>query len=296
MTWSDRRRRFIRRIGIALVSLLVLGLIASWIVAGRLVAPQHCVIGDPPPDLPATSISLVSDSGTTLAGWHIRSDTREGVVVLLHPIRGSRLCMLERARLLYAARYSIVMIDLQAHGESHGEHITIGHLEQHDARAAVQFARRQHPGEPIGVVGVSLGGASALLASPLGIDALVIESVYPNVSDAVHNRVAAKLGPLSPIPAELLLFQLKPRLGVSPSELRPIDHLPNVSCPVYLMSGTEDRHTTVVETNEMFAAARPPRELWLVDGAAHEDLCRVAPVDYKKRVLDFLDQHMREPP
>lgn len=274
--------------------MLVVGLVASWIVGGWLVAPQPCAIGEPPSDLPATSISLASDSGATVSGWHLRAEGGEGVVVLLHPNRGSRLSMLQRARLLYGAGYSIVMIDLQAHGESPGGHITMGHLEKHDARAAVEFARQEHPNEPIGVVGVSLGGASALLASPLRIDALVLEAVYPTIEEAVHNRVAAKLGPLSSIPAELLLVQLRPRLGISASQLRPIDHLPKVGCPVYLIAGAEDRHTPTAETRAMFAATRQPKALWLIDGAVHEDLHRVSPVEYKTRIVGFLNQHMRE--
>ncbi|MDG2359568.1 MAG: hypothetical protein P8M20_07945 [Planctomycetaceae bacterium] len=64
--------------------------------------------------------------------------------------------------LLHGEGYSVVMIDLQAHGEIFGTQITSGHLEKHDARAAVEFARNQHSNESIGV---SLGGAYALLAS-----------------------------------------------------------------------------------------------------------------------------------
>lgn len=276
-------------------TLLVIGLIASWIVAGKLVAPQLGIIGEPPSDLPATSISLASKSGSTIAGWHLVSDTPNGVIVLLHPNRGSRLSMLERARFFHTAGYSIVMIDLQAHGESGGDHITFGHLERHDVRACVEFAREQHPDEPIGVLGISLGGASALLGSPLEIDALVLESVYPNINDAVHNRVAAKLGPLSTIPAELLLVQLKPRLGIPCSHLRPIDHLLDVGCPVYVISGTEDHHTTVNETKQMLSVARQPKEIWLVDGASHEDLYSASPVEYKSKVLGFFNHHMAKP-
>ncbi len=201
--------------------------------------------------------------------------------------------MLERARMLNAAGYSIVMIDLQAHGESRGKQITVGYLEKHDARAAVAFARQLHPKEPVGVIGVSLGGASVLLASPLGVDAVVLESVYPSINGAVHNRVAMRLGPLSFVPAELLLVQLKPRLGISRTQLRPIDHLPNVGCPVLIISGKEDRHTTESETRKMFSVAREPKELWLIDGASHVDLYRAFPEEYKARVLPFLEQHMQ---
>ena len=288
-----RRKRALRIALIVCLCLVVAGLIASWSVAGALVAPKPQTVGDPPGELNTTSFTIASDSGSTIHGWHTRPEHSDGVVVLLHGMGGSRLCMLERARVLHAAGYATVMIDLQAHGESPGNAITAGHLEKHDARAAVGLARREHPNEPIGVIGVSLGGAAAALASPLGIDALVIESVYPNIRDAIHNRVAAKLGPLSALPSALLLIQLKPRFGISPAALRPIDHLPNVGCPVFVLSGTEDRHTRVPETQAMFAAVRGSKELWLVDGAAHVDLHGHDPTQYRARILRFFDRHLR---
>jgi alpha/beta superfamily hydrolase len=62
--------------------------------------------------------------------------------------------------MLYANGFSILMIDFQVHGESPGEHITIGYLEQYDVKAAVGFARKLHPNESVGMLGISLGGAS----------------------------------------------------------------------------------------------------------------------------------------
>lgn len=289
-----RRRRIIRRVVFAASCLVVAGLIASWFVAGALVAPSRSVVGDPPRELNATAFTLKSESGSTISGWHSQPRFGSGVVVLLHGIRGSRLSMLARARMLHELGYATVMIDLQAHGESTGEVITVGYLERHDVRAAVEFARKEHPDEPIGVIGVSLGGAAALLASPLSIDALVLESVYPNIHDAIHNRVSAILGPFSTIPASLLLIQLKLRLGISPTDLRPIDHMPNVGCPVLVASGTEDHHTVESETQAMFSAAQAPKDIWLVDGAAHVDLLRVDPIQYQQRIGDFLYRHLRD--
>jgi len=294
LEWSISRKRIIRRAAIVGLILLSSGLLASWIVAGKLIAPEPRIIGEPPSDLLTSSISFGSQSGSTIAGWHVEAENSRGVIVLIHGLRGSRLAMLERAKLFHGAGYSIVMIDLQAHGESPGDHITLGHLEQHDVWAAVAFAREHHPEEPIGVLGISLGGASALLASPLEIDALVLESVYSTIDDAVHNRVKAQLGLLSTIPAELLLSQLKPRLGISRSGLRPIDHLSDVGCPVFVISGTDDQHTTADETQRMFSVARDPKELWLVDGAAHEDLLLTTPAEYKLRVVDFFNRHMEQ--
>ena len=289
---TTRRRRLFRSSLYAILLVVGVGLIVSWVVAGALVSPASRRVGPPPQDLNAVAFTTVSESGSSIAGWHTKPTDCKGVVVLLHGIYGSRVSMLQRAQLLHAEGLATVMIDLQAHGESPGKSITVGHLEKHDVRAAVEFARKKHPGQPIGVIGVSLGGAAALLASPLNIDALVIESVYPDVDAAIHNRVAARLGPLSVLPAELLLLQLEPRLGVSRSELRPIDHIRNVDCPVLVASGTADLHTTGLETQAIFEAAPDPKELWLVEGAAHVDLLRFKKVEYLDRVVAFLKRHL----
>lgn len=277
---------------VATIGVLTLGMIVSWVVASLLIAAQPRVIGELPTDLPGTSIALKSKSGSTIAGWHIRAPTCRGVFVLLHGMRGTRISMLRRARLLHSTGFSIVMIDMQAVGESPGEQITLGYLEKHDAKAAVEFARIQHPNEPIGVIGVSLGGAAAVLASPLRIDALVLESVYPTIDEAIHNRVAEHLGPFSTIPAEILLLQLGPRLGIARSDLRPVDNLPNVGCPVCMLSGTNDLHTTADETRRMFDVTREPKELWMIPGAAHVDLYDISPDLFEQRVLAFLNRHM----
>lgn len=293
MVLTNRRKTIVRRIFIGTTVVIVIGLIVSWGVAGWLVSPQRLDVGDLPADLPGVSVKLNSNSGSTVSGWHINSPKPRGVIVLLHGIHSTRLSMLNRARLFSEKGYSIVMIDLQGHGESPGEQITLGHLESHDARAAVEFARDEHPNEPIGVVGVSLGGASAMLASPLEIDALVVESVFPDIRAAIHNRVSAKLGFLSFLPAEILLAQFRPRLGVSPSQIRPIDHIVDVGCPIFVLSGTDDLHTTASETRRMYDMASEPKKLWLVPGAAHIDLLDAAPEEYNDRVLTFFNEHLK---
>ena len=181
---------------ITVLFLTIAGLIASWIAAGVLVAPCPSAIGDPPADLNATAFTLNSESGSMISGWHTQPEHSNGVIVLLHGIRGSRLSMVDRARLLHNHGYATVLIDLQAHGESSGDTITVGHLEKHDVRAAVEFARHEHPNERIGVIGVSLGGAAAVLASPLDIDALAIESVYSNITDATTQSCRYQTRPI----------------------------------------------------------------------------------------------------
>lgn len=266
--------------------MLVIG-IAIDLYAGYLfVQPWRATIGRPPADLGGTEIVWSTHSGDTLHGWFVHGDPGRGVIVLVHGIHADRRVMLPRARFLHRAGYSVFLFDLQAHGESSGDRITFGAKEGHDVQSAVALVRRILREERVGVIAVSLGGAAALLApQPLEVDALVIESVYPTIVQATRNRVG-------PILAPLLLWQIEPRLGLSPNDLRPIDAIGRVRVPIFVISGEEDRHTTPAESRAMFAAAPEPKEFWLVPHAAHEDLCAVAGQECEKRILAFFARYV----
>jgi alpha-beta hydrolase superfamily lysophospholipase len=272
---------------------LLLASLISWMVAGRLVSPVRGEVMLPENNLPVVSFKIESQSKSVLSGWHIDARSKKGVVVLFHGIRATKLSMFKRAQLLYKHGFSVVLIDFQSHGESTGDRITMGYLEKHDVLASIDYATSHHLGEPVGVIGVSLGGASTLLASPQDIDALVIESVYPDISRAVHNRVKAKLGFLSWVPAEILLAQLEPRLGFSISKLSPIEKIGSLKYPIFVISGSDDVHTTVEETRQMYRRANEPKKLWLAKGVAHKDIYSEMPMLYEDKVIGFLAYHMK---
>jgi fermentation-respiration switch protein FrsA (DUF1100 family) len=203
--------------------------------------------------------------------------------------------MLRRARFLNRAGYATLLIDLPAHGESSGDRVTFGAREAAGVVAALDYMRRELPSERIGVIGVSLGAASTVLAHPKPApDAVILESMYPTIDEALANRLMMRFGPIGASLAPLLLWQLPFRTGLSAQDLRPIQHLPSLGAPVLIISGAEDKHTTWTETQRIFDAASEPKELWQVTGAAHVDLHAFLPEAYERRVLDFLARHLRD--
>ncbi len=272
----------------SVVGIVVL-LIAAWFIGGALVAPANRVVGSPPPDLPAVSVRIESNSGTILSGWHLPLPNSNATAILLHSIRSDRRSMLSRARLLRKHGYSTLLIDFQAHGESSGNNITIGYLEKYDVSSAVEFVRKNDPNQKIAIIGSSLGGASTALAKP-DVDVIVLESVFPTLSEAVHNRVKIRLGFLHHVIAPLLLVQLNPRLGISPNQLRPIDELGKIHCPILIASGDRDKHTTLSETKRMFDAVNEPKKLVIFSGAEHIDLLTYDPLKYENEIIGYVNQ------
>jgi uncharacterized protein len=62
----------------------------------------------------------------------------------------------------------------------------------------------------------------------------VLEEVYPTIEIAARNRMENYLGVFGRILTPVLLNQLQWRLGVSPSQLRPVDHIAGVECPLLI--------------------------------------------------------------
>lgn len=235
------------------------------------------------------------DGDAMVHGWLRRGTRGGGMVLLVHSIRSNRMEMLSRARFLNAQGYGVLLIDLQAHGETYGDRITFGVRESEDVEASVAYLRENFPSERIAAIGVSLGAAAIVLAQhALRLDAIVLESLHPTIEEAVENRLRLHLGEFGPALSPLLLSQLSFRLDISPGELNPITRIGDLNAPLLLISGTDDQHTKMTETRRLFDAARQPKEMWIVPGGGHFNMHAYAGKEYEDRILDFFERYLRE--
>ncbi|HEY7647202.1 MAG TPA: alpha/beta fold hydrolase, partial [Hyphomicrobiales bacterium] len=210
-------------------------------------------------------------------------------------VRGNRLAMLRRARMLNARGFAVLLFDFQAHGESPGSHITFGFLESRDARAAFAYLRRRTPGERIGVLGTSLGGAAAILSDPpIAADAMVLEAVFATIEEALENRLALHLGSVGQFLSPVLMWQIKPRLGVDAADMKPAERIGRIHAPLLLIAGDADRHATLDEMKRIYAAANEPKEFWVIPGARHVDFHRLIPAEYERRVTGFFSERLSD--
>jgi fermentation-respiration switch protein FrsA (DUF1100 family) len=267
---------------------------ATWLAGTILTSPAPHAMGQLPTDIKGKAVQFDSESGSTIHGWFIPGATGAGAVLLMHGVRANRLSMLDRTRFLSRAGYSVLLFDFQAHGESGGKHITFGYLESRDAQAAVKFLHTVVPGERIGAIGVSMGGAAALLASPpLNVQAMVLEMVYPTIDEAVADRLSIRLGGWARFLTPLLTWQLKPRLGLRTEDLRPIDRLDKINAAKLFIAGSDDLHTTIAESRRLYEAAPIPKDFWVVPGASHIDFHQAATDEYESRVLAFFHRYLQ---
>lgn len=290
---TQAARRWLLGVGSAVAAAaLVLGVV-SWRLGSSLIAPANHSVSLPA-DLDFTSVSIPGPGpGYAIAGSWRDLGAERPAVLLLHGVRGDRASMVPRARMLIDAGFSVLLIDLQAHGETPGDMITMGWRESLDVRAARDWLRAHAPGRKLAALGSSLGGAAVLLGKqPAGFDAVVLEATYPRIGRAIENRMGMRAGALKYALAPLLMVQIEPRMHIAAHELEPIRHIAALGAPVLIVGGSRDEHTTEADTRALYEAAAEPKTLWIVEGAAHQDFSRFDAEGYRVNVVGFLERNL----
>ena len=241
--------------------------------------------------LPPTteSVRFAAQDGVALAGWFVPREGATCVAVLLHGHGSHRRQMLARAKLLHAHGYAVLLYDARGHGESAGDHVSIGWFETRDLLGALAYLRGRGFRE-FGLIGESMGGATIALAARELRDVrwAVLESVYPTLRDAIDCRFRHVFGIPGWLGAALMVPFAERRLGFSIDEVSPLERIAELRCPTFILHGDRDRHTRPESARELFARARDPKSFWLVPGAAHVDLYGFAKKDYEERLLEFI--------
>jgi len=273
-----------------LIGTIAISALIVWLLGSMLTKPVPVTFSKTP--AAAISVSFTSESGSSISGWLYSAEEPQGLAVLMHGVRSNRAQMVSRAERLLELNITSLLFDFQAHGESTGNLITLGYLESLDAQAAISYIKGIDSRLPVLTIGVSMGGAAALLAAPaLKTDVLILESVYPDITTAISNRLAARI-PGGSLLTPLLSYQIMPRTGVSASKLSPANEAKRVVAATLVLSGSEDTHTTVADTLKLYEALPEPKSVEIINGAGHVDLENFNSDAYWEIVQPFIVSHL----
>ena len=159
--------------------------------------------------MPFRSVSFRTEDGITLSGWYVpqthRGKPSKRIIVCCNPYNHDRSTMLGVARGLWEASYSVLLFNFRSHAKLQTQQ-SIGHLEVSDARAALEWVRKnKEPSARIGVLGASMGGAMALTMAEENDDlvACATDCAFTSLYDVISHRVELEIS---------FLFQGRPWL------------------------------------------------------------------------------------
>jgi fermentation-respiration switch protein FrsA (DUF1100 family) len=291
-------------LGTVLAGIVVLAVWLAHAQAMSFVHPRRIPPSNTPSDLGIADweeVRFPTPDGLELAAWFLPPDP-EGdgaTLIYLHGARNNREEMLDQAAMLHQHEYGALLLDMRAHGESEGTVSTLGYAEVADLRGAVAYlqSRPEVNAEQLGVVGNSMGGAVAIrgAAGIPEIRAVVAQSAYTSVEDNVATGVRAftRLPPF--LFARVVIWFGERETGLEIRQVRPIDDVARIAPrAILIVQGELDPAVPLENGIRLYEAAGQPKEFYLVPGAGHGGFMRVQPQEFERRVVGFLNQHLRE--
>ena len=235
--------------------------------------------------LPYEIVHYPSANGRTLYGVYFPAvGQSKGVIVHFHGNYGNISNHFPLALFLVRQGFDVLAFDYEGYGASEG-HPTPQHLLD-DGIASVRYAQARDHTLKVGIFGQSLGGSTAIgvaAREPL-VKAAVIESAFSG--HRAMSRVVLKrsvwLWPLVPFAP----FFLSTRYDA-------IDVVDNIAPrPILFIHGDADKIVPVAMSQNLYAAAKDPKELWIVPGAGHFE-CHKVSADYENRIRTFFEDALK---
>ena len=285
--------------GLVLLFLVVFGAI-GWVGSERALRPQYRSYAwslATFPDLDPEHIQVRSADNVVLDGRFFRGD-HSSLVILLSGYGDTQDQMLSIAEFLHRAGFSVLTYNSRARGASGGRYVTVGALEQKDVLAVVNYAagRSDVDANRIGMLGISMGGACSILAAAEDkrIRAVVDDSGFSDgprvIATAFEHFVHLPAFPFAPITVAIA----DARAGIDITRVRPMDVIAEISPrPVLIIHNQGDPVVLADNSLRNFAAARQPKELWLVPGSGHGNAEIIAKSQYQSKVTRFFEAALR---
>ncbi len=251
--------------------------------------------------LPYEEVSFASTDGLILRGWFVPAASADAPAILYAPATAhDQRSGLSLVPAFHQAGYHVLLFSYRGHAQSEGKRggFTYGDAESRDVDAAVQFLHESKHIGKIGILGHSVGAASAILSAarnPL-VGAVIAVAPFTCVSDVWYtNRPRL-------VPSFLLdwaLWVAEKRRGFDREEICPLRVVDRIAPrPLLIIHGTEDQRITEEQVSLLFDAAREPKTLWLVKGADHRQVRSPVLDELSEDVIAFLDTALsveREP-
>lgn len=245
-------------------------------------------------------IHIPSPRGYTLTGeyWPAEGDSR-GIVILSHGITVNRNASLKYAELFQGLGFSCLAYEQCRHGESGGLHTTYGYYERYDLKAVVDWIRNRFGDDVcVGIHGESMGAAILLQYAGLvedGADFYISDCAYASIWEQLGYRLRVQMHlPVWPL-LHLTAWLCRLRCGFVIKEACPLAAIPHINNPVLFVHGEDDRYIPPDASMRLYEAkTNGPRGLLLVPGAHHAQAQPVAPEQYRRTVIEFLDQSVTD--
>lgn len=242
---------------------------------------------------PFEPVSITSHDGLRLTGRYYHVKDGAPLDIGFHGYRSSPIVDFSGgSSLSFEMEHNLLLIDQRAHGTSQGKTICFGLKERFDLLKWVEYAlQRFGPDVKIVLYGVSMGGATVLMASglelPENVKAIIADCPYADALDII-----LRVGKEMPIPTWLMkpFVILGARIfgGFDITETNAIEAVKSTNIPILIIHGDSDTFVPCDMSEEIRNANPAKVTRYTIPEAEHGISYLVDTPAYKSYVKSFL--------
>lgn len=238
---------------------------------------------------------LVSEDGLKLKGDVFWTDSGSHKwLIAVHGYTGKRQDMQNVAGFYGLQGYNVLTPDMRAHGESQGTYIGMGWLDRQDILKWIQYVIDLDDQAEIVLHGISMGGATVMMASgeklPQQVKGIVEDCGYTSVWDIFSDELSY----LFHLPDFPILYAADGiawlRAGYEFKSASALEQVAKSQVPILFIHGSEDNFVHTDMVYELYDACQAPKELLVIQGAGHGDAYKMDPELYFHTVFSFLEK------
>ncbi len=282
---------------VALLSVVLSGC-GGWAAAILADAPSPEYHPVRPPD-GVRAVVEIERAGARVRSWVF--DPPDGApkatVLCLHGLGDSKGSHVSTARRLARRGFRVVLVDSRGHGESSGKWLTYGVREAEDLHAlADELERRRLLAPPLGVIGTSYGGATAIQLAAIDRRVRTVVAVAPFASlrEVAADHERHMFGALAALVPDAWARDAVDRAGrlarFDPDRACARCVVGRARASLLLIHGREDTLVPWAHSARIRRAAKTEVELVVIEGAGHRHIGRAPGV--ARRIDAWLDRHL----
>jgi pimeloyl-ACP methyl ester carboxylesterase len=272
--------------------------------------------GQPTSD--AEEVTLSSVGGVKLRGCYLKhtAHQRRGVILFGLEFGSNRWACGPYVDYLRIAGYDVFTWEPRNQGDSDRQEgfeplQWVTDREVADCQAAVDYLKQRPDAEPrgVGLYGFSKGANAGLVVAARDryVRCAVTDGAFAHYTTmvpymrywfAIYDRQYFLHGLLG-----AWYYGLIAKVGVRKVSRERDVQYPDVDRligrlaprPLFMIHGGADTYIKPTMTQDLFRRAGRPKDLWIVEGAKHNQALQVAGEEYKRRVTEFFDKHLAKP-
>lgn len=249
--------------------------------------------------MPAEEFILKTAEGIPLSCWLIRAPVRaKGTIISMHGVSECKIVGIPMARALYDCGFNVLLYDSRRHGDSGGSFCTYGFYEKHDPTMIINALESRadlYLGK-IGLFGASMGAAVAIQTAAIDprVAAVVAESGFATLRGIFDDYQKRMIKLPWHYLRNIVIKRSELMAHFKANAVSPLEAVRHVHAPLFILHGTADTLIRSAYSEQVYMNANPPKELWLIKGARHDNMAEVGGKAYEERIVAFFEKTLTD--